>query len=71
MGKCPLCGQPTFKARTRLIKDACGHTKCRLCLMQEENGCSICKGEEVNKSHQRKYSVDSYGNIYIYIYIYI
>ncbi|KAL0119968.1 hypothetical protein PUN28_007974 [Cardiocondyla obscurior] len=43
--KCPNCGQITNTSFSRLVKDSCGHTKCRLCLLHEEHGCKICQTE--------------------------
>ncbi|KYN08716.1 Zinc finger protein 12 [Cyphomyrmex costatus] len=40
---CPNCGQPTNTSFSRLVKDTCGHTKCRMCLLYEEHGCKICQ----------------------------
>lgn len=43
--KCPNCGQHTNTSFSRLVKDNCGHTKCRMCLLYEEHGCKICQTE--------------------------
>ncbi|XP_014203950.1 zinc finger and BTB domain-containing protein 49 [Copidosoma floridanum] len=43
MEECPLCGQSVLQPNTRLIRDSCGHVKCRMCLLKEDNGCSICQ----------------------------
>ncbi|XP_011699387.1 PREDICTED: zinc finger protein 808-like isoform X1 [Wasmannia auropunctata] len=43
--KCPNCGQPANTSFSRLVKDSCGHTKCRMCLLYEEHGCKICQTE--------------------------
>ncbi|CAL7940240.1 unnamed protein product [Xylocopa violacea] len=43
--ECPSCRQITNTARSRLVKDSCGHIKCRMCLMYEEQGCKICIDE--------------------------
>lgn len=40
---CPLCGIKANETSHRLIKEYCGHTKCRQCLLKEINGCSMCK----------------------------
>ncbi|XP_003425589.1 asparagine-rich zinc finger protein AZF1 [Nasonia vitripennis] len=50
MMECPSCGKPTINASTRLIKDTCGHTKCRLCLLQEESGCTICNTQNLEQT---------------------
>lgn len=43
--ECPNCGQLTNTSFSRLVKDSCGHTKCRICLVIEEHGCKICQAE--------------------------
>ncbi|XP_024867911.1 zinc finger protein 260-like isoform X3 [Temnothorax curvispinosus] len=43
--KCPNCGQHTNTSFSRLVKDSCGHAKCRMCLLYEEHGCKICQKE--------------------------
>ncbi|XP_054004024.1 zinc finger protein 782-like [Hylaeus anthracinus] len=44
-GECPSCKQITNTSCSRLVKDSCGHTKCRICLLYEEQGCKICSNE--------------------------
>ncbi|XP_012219491.1 uncharacterized protein [Linepithema humile] len=43
--KCPNCGQLVNASFSRLVKDSCGHTKCRMCLVYEAHGCKICQAE--------------------------
>ncbi|KAK0173394.1 hypothetical protein PV328_006601 [Microctonus aethiopoides] len=43
---CPNCGQLTNSSSSRLINDNCGHQKCRMCLLYEENGCKTCEIEQ-------------------------
>lgn len=43
--ECPNCGQLTNASFSRLVKDSCGHTKCRMCLLYEEHGCKICQAK--------------------------
>ncbi|XP_071859305.1 uncharacterized protein [Bombus fervidus] len=43
--ECPSCRQIINTSRTRLVKDNCGHIKCRMCLIYEEQGCKICINE--------------------------
>ncbi|XP_076633306.1 uncharacterized protein LOC143347730 isoform X2 [Colletes latitarsis] len=43
--ECPSCKQITNTSCSRLVKDSCGHTKCRICLLYEEQGCKICSNE--------------------------
>lgn len=44
-GECPNCGQYTNASTSRLVRDACGHKKCRMCLVDEEEGCKACQSE--------------------------
>ena len=39
---CPQCGMAPTAAHQRMVIDACGHSKCRRCLLVEESGCSQC-----------------------------
>ncbi|XP_043494085.1 zinc finger protein 1 homolog isoform X2 [Polistes fuscatus] len=41
--ECPNCGQITNASDSRLVTDSCGHTKCRMCLLNEEQGCKSCR----------------------------
>ncbi|XP_029176877.1 zinc finger protein 816-like [Nylanderia fulva] len=43
--ECPNCGQLTNASASRLVKDSCGHSKCRMCLLYEEHGCKICQAK--------------------------
>ncbi|XP_034943150.1 zinc finger protein 454 isoform X1 [Chelonus insularis] len=43
---CPNCGQLTNDSCSRLIEDSCGHRKCRICLLYEEQGCKTCEREK-------------------------
>ncbi|XP_012276089.1 zinc finger imprinted 3 [Orussus abietinus] len=43
--ECPNCRQLTNASFSRLVKDTCGHTKCRMCLLYEEQGCKACQEE--------------------------
>ncbi|XP_025993364.1 zinc finger protein 260 isoform X2 [Solenopsis invicta] len=47
--KCPNCEQPANASFSRLVKDSCGHTKCRMCLLYEEHGCKLCQTESCVK----------------------
>jgi len=40
--KCPSCGSNSSSSHHRIVIDACGHSKCRKCLLVEENECSQC-----------------------------
>ncbi|RLU20987.1 hypothetical protein DMN91_007603 [Ooceraea biroi] len=50
--ECPNCKQFTNASFSRLVKDSCGHTKCRMCLLYEEHGCKICQAECLTQSVQ-------------------
>lgn len=39
---CPQCKNTLKTPSCRLIQDACGHQKCRLCLLKDEEKCSLC-----------------------------
>lgn len=46
MNICPQCQKEINESTNRLIQDACGHKKCRICLLQEEAGCEVCNSEK-------------------------
>ncbi|XP_015596142.1 zinc finger protein 394 [Cephus cinctus] len=48
--ECPNCRQLTNASFSRLVKDTCGHTKCRMCLVYEEQGCKACQNEHQIKT---------------------
>ncbi|OXU26831.1 hypothetical protein TSAR_011932 [Trichomalopsis sarcophagae] len=60
MMECPSCGKPTINASTRLIIDTCGHTKCRLCLLQEESGCTICNSRNLEQTASLQATIGSF-----------
>lgn len=39
---CPQCSLPFNTTTHRLIRESCGHEKCRQCLLSEDNGCEQC-----------------------------
>ncbi len=39
---CPQCRMPSLNINSRLVREACGHLKCRRCLLQEDQGCLQC-----------------------------
>lgn len=41
--KCPQCEKLPTNATYRLVQDACGHRKCRMCLLQDEDSCRQCR----------------------------
>lgn len=44
--KCPNCNEIIDSLRNRVITEQCGHIKCRLCFLQEENGCILCNQQQ-------------------------
>lgn len=65
--KCPICKQTIHPQKNRLIVELCGHSKCRLCFIKEENGCILCNKNEpnkecINKSPVKKACDDSNAN---------
>lgn len=61
---CPNCGQLTNASCSRLIEDTCGHKKCRICLLYEEQGCKICEKEQLVPS-----IIGNYYYYYFYIFL--
>ncbi|KAG5306669.1 ZNF28 protein, partial [Acromyrmex insinuator] len=55
---CPNCGQPTNASFSRLVKDSCGHTKCRMCLLYEEHGCKICETQHCIQREEEPHIVN-------------
>ncbi|XP_043791778.1 zinc finger protein 184-like [Apis laboriosa] len=51
---CPSCRQIINTSRSRLVKDSCGHIKCRMCLIYEEQGCKICINEHSIENYEKK-----------------
>lgn len=41
--RCPQCQKPLSNSTCRLVQDACGHKKCRMCLLADEETCLQCK----------------------------
>ncbi|KAK3928460.1 Zinc finger protein 14-like protein [Frankliniella fusca] len=39
---CPQCGREADSSRVRLVRDSCGHKKCRECLVSDEASCLLC-----------------------------
>lgn len=40
---CPQCRLSLTGYASRLVQDACGHKKCRKCLLSDENKCKSCE----------------------------
>lgn len=43
---CPQCEKVLVNSTCRLVQDTCGHRKCRLCLLQDEDSCRQCKEKQ-------------------------
>lgn len=39
---CPQCKKTLDNSSKRLVQDACGHKKCRQCLLSDEEECKLC-----------------------------
>jgi len=46
MDGCPQCHRPIKSPHARLVQDSCGHKKCRLCLMKDDDGCRLCAAKD-------------------------
>lgn len=47
--RCPQCESSLTQPTCRLVQDSCGHKKCRLCLLQEADGCRQCNQENADE----------------------
>lgn len=47
---CLQCKKACFGPINRLVQDACGHKKCRTCLLADEEQCSQCDAENGNQN---------------------
>lgn len=47
---CPQCKKPSDGASNRLVRDCCGHQKCRKCLLVDEEQCLQCQSEDNKES---------------------
>jgi len=45
---CPQCHREVDNSSARLVADRCGHSKCRICLLQEISGCLKCGGDKTD-----------------------
>lgn len=59
MNICPQCQNEINESANRLIQDACGHKKCRICLLQEEAGCEVCNSEKTTNISVIKFDVSN------------
>ncbi|XP_035723462.1 zinc finger protein 239-like isoform X1 [Vespa mandarinia] len=60
--ECPNCRQITNTSDSRLIKDSCGHSKCRMCLLYEEEGCKTCRDLPQNDGDFVELTNDNHAN---------
>ncbi|EEZ98857.1 zinc finger protein 624 [Tribolium castaneum] len=54
---CPQCKKASNGAANRLVRDSCGHEKCRVCLLLDEEKCQQCKTENTEVKEQEPPSV--------------
>ncbi|PSN50267.1 hypothetical protein C0J52_02364 [Blattella germanica] len=58
MEDCPQCRKSIKSPHARLVVEDCGHKKCRLCLIKDEDGCRQCavtnKANALKKDHGGK-----------------
>lgn len=47
--KCPQCHQVINTSNSRLVKELCGHIKCRNCILNDTDGCSICLNTQISQ----------------------
>ncbi|XP_019871607.2 zinc finger protein ZFP2 isoform X2 [Aethina tumida] len=57
---CQQCKKSAEGASNRLVQDSCGHKKCRVCLLQDEDFCKQCSDEAGKKEN----TVIKYENKY-------
>lgn len=48
--KCPQCLQIINTSNLRLVKELCGHIKCRSCILNDKEACSICLNIQINQN---------------------
>ncbi|XP_077292944.1 uncharacterized protein LOC143915980 [Arctopsyche grandis] len=48
---CQQCQRVCKNTYDRIVRDSCGHYKCRLCLLQEANQCLACSEQNPSPSH--------------------
>lgn len=59
---CPQCNCTLKSPSCRLIQDTCGHYKCRLCLLKDEDNCSLCVNDNTKDDTKNHSSVIKYEN---------
>lgn len=52
---CPQCEKVLLNTVCRLVQDSCGHKKCRICLLQDEENCRQCLEANAQKTTVIKY----------------
>lgn len=48
--KCPQCLQIINTSNLRLVKELCGHIKCRNCILNDKEACSTCSNIRINQN---------------------
>lgn len=57
---CLQCNKSCFGPINRLVQDACGHRKCRTCLLADEQQCTQCEAEKSSQNgFEKDIKVDS------------
>lgn len=52
---CPQCEKALVNTTCRIVQDSCGHKKCRICLLEDEENCRQCLEENAQKATVIKY----------------
>lgn len=52
---CPQCEKVLLNTTCRIVQDSCGHKKCRICLLQDEENCRQCLENNAQKTTVIKY----------------
>lgn len=47
--KCPQCHQVINTSNSRLVKELCGHIKCRNCILNDTEACSTCLNVQISQ----------------------
>lgn len=55
--KCPQCFQLINNSNLRLVKELCGHIKCRNCILNDKEACSICLTIRLNQNEMEPVTV--------------
>ncbi|KAG5875965.1 hypothetical protein JTB14_034386 [Gonioctena quinquepunctata] len=58
---CSQCNKSPRGHANRIVRDSCGHEKCRVCLLEDEDHCKLCLKEQFSKSGSAIDKVSQYG----------